>query len=87
MGELTTRVFRYLCRTVGPGRVFSSSIGSEGSWNNAVRGGILDFMTDVTQILSQIEGGDPSAAEQAKELETQLRREAEDNAKKANSSC
>ena len=33
-------------------------------WNRAFGGGILNCMTDVTQILSQIEQGDPSAANQ-----------------------
>jgi len=33
-------------------------------WNNLFRGVILVFMSDVTQILSRIEQGDPSAAEQ-----------------------
>ena len=35
-----------------------------GSWIQLSDGVILVFMTDVTQILSQIEQGDPSAAEQ-----------------------
>ena len=35
-----------------------------GRWNRPFRGGILVCMTDVTQILSQIQQGDPSAAEQ-----------------------
>jgi len=35
-----------------------------GQWHHADRGGILVSMTDVTQILSQIESGDPSAADQ-----------------------
>ncbi len=35
------------------------------SWDkNALRGGILFAMTEVTQILSKIEQGDPAAAEQ-----------------------
>ena len=33
-------------------------------WHRPICRGILVFMTDVTQILSQIEQGDPSAAEQ-----------------------
>ena len=33
-------------------------------WNRAFGGGILNRMADVTQILSQIEQGDPSAANQ-----------------------
>jgi RNA polymerase sigma factor (TIGR02999 family) len=33
-------------------------------WNRTDPGGILVYMTDVTQILSQIEQGDPNAAEQ-----------------------
>ncbi len=37
--------------------------GEPGSWNHLLRGVILVFMTDVTQILSQIDQGDPNAAE------------------------
>ena len=33
-------------------------------WHHSAYGGILVLMTDVTRILSQIESGDPSAAEQ-----------------------
>ena len=33
-------------------------------WNQRSPGSILVFMSDVTQILSQIDQGDPSAAEQ-----------------------
>ena len=46
------------CPTVA---VSSSSIRR---WNRAFGGGILNRMADVTQILSQIEQGDPSAANQ-----------------------
>ena len=35
-----------------------------GRWNSQSCGGILVFMSDVTRILSQIEQGDPTAAEQ-----------------------
>ena len=35
-----------------------------GRWNETYFGSILNFMSEVTQILSQIEQGDPSASEQ-----------------------
>ena len=35
-----------------------------GQWNDTTRGGIVVTMTDVTQVLFQIEQGDPDAAEQ-----------------------
>jgi RNA polymerase sigma factor (TIGR02999 family) len=40
------------------------TIGCGRRWNKGVRDGILVFMTEVTKILSRIEQGDPSAADQ-----------------------
>jgi hypothetical protein len=43
--------------------VTPDSLGSCECWNNLICSGILACMTKVTQILSQIEQGDPSAAD------------------------
>jgi RNA polymerase sigma factor (TIGR02999 family) len=45
-------------------RKYGPSCSQRGLWNHALGNGILLFMTDVTQILSKIDEGDPSAAEQ-----------------------